>query len=1010
VGGSFNGQGSIGGQTRSYIARLDAATGLADGFDPNAGQNGIVRLVATQPDGNILVGGDFLSIGGQTRKALARLDANSGLADSFDSKLGNNNGLVTSVYGLAIQADGKILAGGTFNLAGGRSRENITRLENDGKLDRTLNINTTSDVTALAVQPDGKSIIGGSFTSVLGVPRFGIARLNTDGTLDLLFHSDAKALPNTITVQPDGKILVGGLLDVGGQSRNLARLDATTGIADSFDPHPNDIVWSTAVQPDGKIVVGGDFTSIGGASRNSIARIDGTTGLADSFNPNPNFLGVSSVALQADGKILVGGEFTSIGGQTRHRFARLDPVTGLADSFDPDSTGQVNSIIPQPNGKILVAGDFFMIGGQMRRAIARLDGMTGLADSFNPDPDDFVASIVLQANGKILVSGGFTVIGGQMRNRIARLDPTTSLADSFDPNANSLVLGLSLQSDGKILSAGSFNSIGGQRRRHFARIDNDMAALQDLSVTRTAVTWERAGSSAQFTRVTFEYSTDNVSYALLGAGTLNENQWTLTGLDLPSKHSFYIRARGFYRGGYRTNSESIVESVRNAFLPESTLSPTPTATSTATATPASTATATPTPTPTSTPAPQLLNLSTRMRVQTGDDVGIGGFIITGTSSKHVLLRAIGPSLAQFGVPNALNDPVLELHGPTGFTTIISDNWRDDPVQEALIIASGIPPNNDLEAAIDATLNPGNYTAIVRGQNDTIGVGLVEVYDLNPLAPTKLGNISTRAFVGSGDDILIGGFILGGQNGDDKIVLRGLGPSLTGVPDPLLDPTLELRSGNGTLLALNNNWQDDPAQAAELIAHGLAPSQDLEAAIVTTVSPDLYTVLLEERNGGIGNGLVEIYDLGGGSSPSPSPTATATATATAGGTSATPTATTTATIAPTPPVTPTVSATPTPVPTPLPTCFLFEGFADVVTLPWAGWVLTNHSTTTGTTGWFQGNGAVFPEQSGGVSSFVAANFNNNRRGQSNGDSHLLLHPQLLLLRHQHLTQIQLATGS
>ena len=181
-----------------------------------------------------------------------------------------------------------------------------------------------------------------------------------------------------------------------------------------------------------------------------------------------------------------------------------------------------------------------------------------------------------------------------------------------------------------------------------------------------------------------------------------------------------------------------------------------------------------------------------MRVQTGDNVGIGGFIITGTAPKHVLLRAIGPSLTQFGVPDALADTVLELHGPNGFGTITNNNWRD--TQEVAIQATGIAPTNDLESAIDATLAPGAYTAIVRGNGNTSGVALVEVYDLNQSAASKLANISTRAFVSTGDDIVIAGFVLGGNNGDDRIVVRGIGPSLTavGVPNALANPTLELR--------------------------------------------------------------------------------------------------------------------------------------------------------------------------------------------------------------------------
>jgi hypothetical protein len=252
-----------------------------------------------------------------------------------------------------------------------------------------------------------------------------------------------------------------------------------------------------------------------------------------------------------------------------------------------------------------------------------------------------------------------------------------------------------------------------------------------------------------------------------------------------------------------------------------------------------------------------------MRVQTGDNVGIGGFIITGTGPKHVLLRAIGPSLTGSGVPNALADPVLELHGPGAFVTITNDNWRDDPVQEALIIASGIPPTNDLESAIDATLVPGNYTAIVRGKNNTSGVGLVEVYDLSQAVPAKLANISTRAFVSTGNNIVIAGFILGGNSGNDRIAVRGIGPSLTasGVPNALADPVLELRDGNGTLLVSNNDWQDNPVQASELIAAGLAPTNDLESGISKTLPPGTYTALLAGLNNGTGVGLVEVYDLG-----------------------------------------------------------------------------------------------------------------------------------------------------
>ena len=258
---------------------------------------------------------------------------------------------------------------------------------------------------------------------------------------------------------------------------------------------------------------------------------------------------------------------------------------------------------------------------------------------------------------------------------------------------------------------------------------------------------------------------------------------------------------------------------------------------------------------------QAINLSTRMRVQTGDNVGIGGFIITGSAPKHVIVRAIGPSLINFGVPNVLTDPVLELHGPGSFATITNNNWRDD--QEAEIQATGIPPTDNFESAIVATLAPGAYTAILRGNGDTSGVALVEAYDLNQSAGSKLANLSTRAFVSTDSDIVIAGFLLSDNNVGDRIVVRGIGPSLAalGVTNALANPNLELRDSDGTLLVANNDWQDNPTQAAELMAAGLSPTHPLESAIAATLPPGPYTALLSGLNFGTGVGLVEVYDRG-----------------------------------------------------------------------------------------------------------------------------------------------------
>lgn len=267
-----------------------------------------------------------------------------------------------------------------------------------------------------------------------------------------------------------------------------------------------------------------------------------------------------------------------------------------------------------------------------------------------------------------------------------------------------------------------------------------------------------------------------------------------------------------------------------------------------------------------TPQAKVLNVSTRLQVQTGDNVLIGGFIITGTKPKKVIVRAIGPSLGGQGVAGALADPRLELHDSSS-TIATNDNWRVTQQggvisadQQAAIQATGVPPSNDLESAIIATLPPGAYTAVVQGVNGGTGVGLVEAFDLNQATPAKLANISTRGFVSTGDDVMIGGFIVRPGGGTDaRVIVRALGPSLRpGISNALDDPTVELRNSNGGLVAFNNNWRD--AQETEIQATTVAPSNDAESAIVANLGPDAYTAIVRGNNATTGVGLVEVFSL------------------------------------------------------------------------------------------------------------------------------------------------------
>jgi hypothetical protein len=284
--------------------------------------------------------------------------------------------------------------------------------------------------------------------------------------------------------------------------------------------------------------------------------------------------------------------------------------------------------------------------------------------------------------------------------------------------------------------------------------------------------------------------------------------------------------------------------------------PSPTPPPGATPTPGATSTpgATPTPGPTSTPVlppSYLANISTRLRVETGDNVLIGGFIITGSQAKRLIVRAIGSSLP---LANRLANPKLELYSGNNLLET-NDNWQDaSNAQE--ILATQLAPTNDLESAILRTLNPGAYTAIVSGVSGGTGVALVETYDLSPDINSRLANIATRGFVQTGDDIMIAGTIVVGQV-SQRVVVRAIGPSLP-LAGKLENPTLELRDGNGTLLVENDDWRS--TQEAEIIGTGLQPTNNLESAIVRVLPPALYTALLRGVNGTTGIAVVEVYAI------------------------------------------------------------------------------------------------------------------------------------------------------
>jgi hypothetical protein len=251
------------------------------------------------------------------------------------------------------------------------------------------------------------------------------------------------------------------------------------------------------------------------------------------------------------------------------------------------------------------------------------------------------------------------------------------------------------------------------------------------------------------------------------------------------------------------------------------------------------------------------NISTRVDVRSGQSVSIGGFIIPGTAAKNVIVRGIGPSLADAGVLGALADPTLELRDASGNLLLANNNWKD--TQEQAIRDTTLAPSNDLESAIVASLQPGAYTAIVGGRNSTTGIGLVEIYDLQRAPSSKLANISTRGSVGTGQNVMIGGLILLGPD-PARILFRAIGPSLlgAGIQSALADPQLDLFDAQGTRIATNNNWKD--SQQAAIQGTGAAPTDDAEAAILADLNPGSYTGIVSGVNGGTGTALIEAYYL------------------------------------------------------------------------------------------------------------------------------------------------------
>ncbi len=502
IGGYFT---SYNGIVRTNIARLNADGSLDASFNtPGTGVNRGVNAIALQPDGKILIGGDFTAFNGTLRNYIARLNVDG----SLDSNFIPQTGIYDFVNTIVIQPNGKILIGG---YGGGRSTH-LARLNSDGSLDTGFNIGRAPEgdafpeINAITLQPDGKIIVAGRFSSFNRRNRSGIVRLHENGNEDEVFLHYPGGLADytiqSLAIQPNGKIVIsyeGSFYFITDPTRsryiaNTTRLNSDGSYDPGFNqgsgPINNNILSPgyVTLQPDGKILIGGYFSGYNGTTKRGIVRLNADGNLDINFNPAAGAdKSVYSIALQADGKILIRGAFTAYNGVNRNGIARLNDNGSLDIGFNPGTgiTDEYPSKIAiQPDGKILIGGNFTSYNGTSRNRITRLIADGSLDANFNIGTglNNRLESIAIQSNGKILIGGWFTSYNGITRNRIARLNTDGSLDANFNigtglshsfTGALISVSAIAVQADGKIIIGGSFTSYNGTTRNNIARINAD---------------------------------------------------------------------------------------------------------------------------------------------------------------------------------------------------------------------------------------------------------------------------------------------------------------------------------------------------------------------------------------------------------------------------------------------------------------------------------------------------------------------------------------------------------
>jgi uncharacterized delta-60 repeat protein len=551
---------------RNRIVRLTSAGDIDTTFAPSF--DGPTFDVKVQPDGKVLVGGRFVTVNGATRGGLARIAMNGAVDTTFVTNTSVTVPIDYQVNRIAIQPDGGIVIGGAFTQVNGFAGYNrLARVYPDGRLDAdTVLTIVGGPATTMVSLPNGQTLLGGGFTNVGGAARQGMARIGWTGANDSSFaNPQLTGWVYSIGVQKNGGYIAGGDFTSagGGAQAKLARILSNGAIDGAFAPTFNAGAYinSVVIQPDGKIVIAGSFTTVNGISKARVARLNASGSLDMSFTANVDQPPLV-MALQADGKILIGGYFENVGGVPHSALARLNSDGNVDSSFSPTIGGipihEVYEIAIDRNGGILVGGKFDSVNSVPRQNMARLQSSGTLDTTFvGPSLDGPVLKIVPDLNHSLYIAGRFLNIGGIPTPGIGQLTDIGQVVGFPNTGAND-VLSMTIRSDNKILLSGYFTTVNGQPRAQFAALRGVTATGSEIIANPASLVWQRSPYDTEVMRAEFERSSDGVTYTPLGEATRGANsEWVL---NMPNANATgYVRVRG-YAGDFSVQ-KSVFEQV-----------------------------------------------------------------------------------------------------------------------------------------------------------------------------------------------------------------------------------------------------------------------------------------------------------------------------------------------------------------------------------------------------------------------------------------------------------------